>query len=161
MSIRLEVIIQSTVYGTVGWGDSALFSIFETVHISIDQVYFKEFNSKKSATSAVCPAKFSFSTIHRDLKNQYYCPSSKSSFLQQRVFLPQKLPVYTPSFSPPPLPMLGVGLVQGCHAAAEAVLGPMCQSSQAGPHAAAAVVAASEMAEAATTAAGAAKCCAS
>ena len=81
--------------------------------------------------------------------------SSESSFLRSYQY------TYTPSFSPPPLPMLGVGLVQGCHAAAEAVLGPMCQSSQAGPHAAAAVVAASEMAEAATTAAGAAKCCAS
>ena len=80
--------------------------------------------------------------------------SSESSFLRSYQ--------YTHLVSlPPPLPMLGVGLVQGCHAAAEAVLGPMCQSSQAGPHAAAAVVAASEMAEAATTAAGAAKCCAS
>ena len=34
---------------TVGGSDLALFSIFENLHISADQVYHKELNSKKSA----------------------------------------------------------------------------------------------------------------
>ena len=34
------------------WSDFALFSIFENLYISADQVYFQELNSKKSAISA-------------------------------------------------------------------------------------------------------------
>ena len=54
---------------TLGWGDLALFAIFEKRHISADQVYFKQFNSKKLANFAARLAKFSFSKNHRDLNN--------------------------------------------------------------------------------------------
>ena len=33
-------------YCTVGWSDLALFSIFENVHISADQVYFQALHLK-------------------------------------------------------------------------------------------------------------------
>ena len=37
---------------TVGLSDLVLFSIFENLHVYVYQVYFKEFNSKRSAISA-------------------------------------------------------------------------------------------------------------
>ena len=36
----------------VSWNDLALFAIFDKRQIYVDQVYFYEFNSKKSATLA-------------------------------------------------------------------------------------------------------------
>ena len=56
---------------------SHFFSIFENLQVSADQVYFLEFNSKKSAILAECPrvaraAKFSFSKSCRDLKNEFF-----------------------------------------------------------------------------------------
>ena len=36
---------------TLGWSDLAFFPIFENLHISANQVYFLELNSKKSAPS--------------------------------------------------------------------------------------------------------------
>ena len=35
-------------YCTVGWSELALFAIFEKLHVSADQVYFYEVNSKKN-----------------------------------------------------------------------------------------------------------------
>ena len=51
------------------------FAFFKKQHISANQVYFQEFNSKKSATSAAparVAAKFSSSKNHRNLNKQYY-----------------------------------------------------------------------------------------
>ena len=48
---------------TVGWSDLYFCAIFKIEHIAADQVYFYEFNSKKSA-------KFSYLKDHRDLKNK-------------------------------------------------------------------------------------------
>ena len=50
-----------TVHDTVGWSDLVLLAIFENGHIAVDQVYFYEFNSKKSANFA----QFSFSKNQR------------------------------------------------------------------------------------------------
>ena len=47
------------VHCTLGWSDLALFAIFEKLHISADQIYFKKVNSKKSANFAT-PARQSF-----------------------------------------------------------------------------------------------------
>ena len=50
-----------TIHDTVGWSDLVLLAIFENGHIADDQVYFYEFNSKKSANFA----QFSFSKNQR------------------------------------------------------------------------------------------------
>ena len=60
------------------WSDLALIAIFENVHIAVDKVYFKEFNSQKSA---VCATKFSFSKYHGDLKNYYFLENGQKPSL--------------------------------------------------------------------------------
>ena len=65
-------------HGCIGWRGVIyveLFAIFEIGHIAVDQIYFEEFNSKKSASLAVrmhCAhaTKFFDFINHRDLKNQ-------------------------------------------------------------------------------------------
>ena len=50
---------------TVGWSDLALFLDFENLHISADQVYVLELNSKIGTFGR---AKFSFSKNHKGLQ---------------------------------------------------------------------------------------------
>ena len=52
LNIRLQV-------GTIGWSDLPLFAIFDIGHITANQVYFYEFNSKNSANLTV-PVRQSF-----------------------------------------------------------------------------------------------------
>ena len=64
----LNICIYSYVHCTLGWSDLALFAIFEKLHISADQIYFKKVNSKKSANFATPARQSSFSKNRRDLK---------------------------------------------------------------------------------------------
>ena len=46
--IRFRCTVQSDVYKcTLGWSGLTLFSIFENLHLSADQIYFYEFNKTK------------------------------------------------------------------------------------------------------------------
>ena len=58
---------------TLGWSDLVFFAIFEKRQVSAVQVYFYEFNSKKSGNRVLVAlaAKFVLSKNHRDLKNYY------------------------------------------------------------------------------------------
>ena len=69
---------QYWVFSAWRWSDLALIAIFENVHIAVDKVYFKEFNSQKSA---VCAAKFSFSKYHGDLENYYFLENGQKPSL--------------------------------------------------------------------------------
>ena len=63
LPLQMHIWYKSTA-STVGWSDLALFSIFESVHISADQVYFQELNSKKSAIFGCARASHARHSFH-------------------------------------------------------------------------------------------------
>ena len=69
----------------VGWNDLVLFAIFENGHFAADQVYFYEFNSKKSANlPALMPIRQSF-------------PFQKITGTLKMIFLNLEIPSFSSS----------------------------------------------------------------
>ena len=81
----------------VGWSDLSLFFEFWSVHLTVDQVYFYEFNSKKSPISAararvICAAKFTLQKITGPLNINIFLWNFAGTFLiLQRTIAKNKI----------------------------------------------------------------------